>query len=96
MYFLSILNPVTFGALGEIKSSTRALCDASVLNVWGLCAVLPVRRPAAICMYKICSEFAQFSQLAEPLAIGDKVFIRNVETGGPGKLRSYWFEKSIL
>ena len=64
--------------------------------MWGLCAVLPVRHPAAICMYKICSEFAQFSQLAEPLAVDDKVLIRNVETGGSGKLRSYWVEEVYI
>ena len=29
-------------------------------------------------------------RLALPLAIGDRVLAKNVETGGPGKLRSYW------
>ena len=64
--------------------------------MWGLCAVLPVRRPAAICMYKICSEFAQFSQLAETLAVDDKVLIRNVETLGLDKRRSYWFKEVYI
>ena len=35
-------------------------------------------------------------KLAEPLAIGDKVLVRNVETGGPGKLRSYWVEEVYI
>ena len=47
-------------------------------------------------MYKICSEFVQFSQLAEPIAIGDKVLIRNFETLGLGKWRSYWFEEVYI
>ena len=29
-------------------------------------------------------------RLAQPLMIGDRVLAKNVETGGPGKLRSYW------
>ena len=38
----------------------------------------------------------QHGKLAKPLAIGDKVLVRNVETGGPGKLRSYWVEEIYI
>ena len=32
-------------------------------------------------------------RLANMLEIGDRVLVRNMETGGPGKLRSYWKEE---
>ena len=32
-------------------------------------------------------------RLANTLEIGDRVLVRNMETGGPGKLRSYWKEE---
>ena len=34
----------------------------------------------------------QKGKLAEPLSVGDKVLVRNMEMGGPGKLRSYWIK----